>query len=100
MSAIDEKALEAAAIALIDHDPSISGHHPIHIDYKRPIARAAITAYLSAMPQRELLADALEALLPFAAQTRASGPTEERNIRRARAAADKIRAALTQEKSP
>jgi hypothetical protein len=52
---------------------------------------------VSAMPGRELLAEALEALLPFAAQTRASGPTEERNIRRARAAADKIRAALTQE---
>ena len=35
---------------------------------------------------RELLAEALEALTPFAAQSRASGPTEERNIRRARAA--------------
>jgi len=58
------------------------------------IARAA----LSALPSRELLAEALGALEPFAAQTRASGPTEERNIRRARAAADKIRAALTQEK--
>ena len=54
----------------------------------------AARAALSAMPQRELLAEALEALTPFAAQSRASGPTEERNIRRARAAADKIRAAL------
>jgi hypothetical protein len=53
---------------------------------------------VSAMPPRELLAEALEALTPFAAQSRASGPTEERNIRRARAAADKIRDALTQEK--
>ena len=43
---------------------------------------------------RELLAEALEALTPFAAQSRASGPTEERNIRRARAAADKIRAGV------
>jgi hypothetical protein len=48
--------------------------------------------------QRELLAEALDALMPFAAQTRASGPTEERNIRRARAAADKIRAALKHDK--
>ena len=49
---------------------------------------------VTALPERELLAEALEALTPFAAQSRASGPTEERNIRRARAAADKIRAAL------
>ena len=44
--------------------------------------------------EHELLREALSALEPFAAQTRANGPTEERNIRRARAAADKIRAAL------
>ena len=53
-----------------------------------------VVARVSAMPPRELLAEALEALAPFAAQSRASGPTEERNIRRARAAADKIRAAM------
>ena len=46
------------------------------------------------LTSRELLAEALEALTPFAAQSRASGPTEERNIRRARAAADKIRDAM------
>ena len=57
-----------------------------------------VVARVSAMPQRELLAEALEALAPFAAQSRASGPTEERNIRRARAAADKIRAALEHDK--
>jgi len=55
-----------------------------------------VVARVTAMPSRELLREALEALTPFAAQTRASGPTEERNIRRARAAADKIRATLTE----
>jgi hypothetical protein len=45
-----DRALEAAARALIDHDPSISGHHPIHIEYKLPIARAAVSAYQAAMP--------------------------------------------------
>ena len=55
-----------------------------------------VVARATAMPLRELLREALEALTPFAAQTRASGPTEEQNIRRARAAADKIRAALTE----
>lgn len=59
-----------------------------------------VVARVSAMPERDkLLREALEALTPFAAQTRASGPTEEQNIRRARAAADKIRAALTEEQS-
>ena len=44
------------------------------------------------------LAEALEALEPFAAQTRASAPETLRLISRARAAADKIRAAMTQDK--
>ncbi len=47
MSELDPRALDAAARALIDHDPSISGHHPIHIEYKLPIARAAVTAYIA-----------------------------------------------------
>lgn len=58
-----------------------------------------VVARATAMPERELLREALEALEPFAAQTRASGPTEERNIRRARAAANKIRTALREEQS-
>lgn len=68
------------------------------LEDNREAARELARAALSALPERELLAEALSALEPFAAQTRARGPTEERNIRRARAAADKIRAALTQEK--
>jgi hypothetical protein len=47
MSELDPRALEEAARALIDHDPCISGHHPIHIEYKLPIARAAVTAYIA-----------------------------------------------------
>ncbi len=74
------------------------------------LARAA----LSAMPLRELLHEALEALTPFASDADlwsgpdrltlvepAPGYSDALNVgdlRRARAAADKIRAALTQEK--
>ena len=57
-----------------------------------------VVARVTEMPGRELLAEALEALEPFAAQTRASAPETLRLISRARAAADKIRAALRQEK--
>ena len=53
-----------------------------------------VVARVSAMPPRELLREALEALEPFAAQTRASAPETLRLISRARAAADKIRAAM------
>jgi hypothetical protein len=86
-------------------------------DYDRDLARAA----LSALPERELLAEALDALTPFyrAAQmaewntyNRGDDPAPDSHMsvpslaltigqfRRARAAADKIRAALTQEKQP
>lgn len=67
---------------------------------------------VSAMPGRELLAEALEALTPFAVGARSidvdppgdyepshgRGSVTAGHLRRARAAADKIRAALTQEK--
>lgn len=67
---------------------------------------------VSAMPQRELLAEALDALTPFAVGARSidvdppgdhepshgRGSVTAGDLRRARAAADKIRAALTQEK--
>ena len=129
MSQDDDRALEAVAAALVSN--KCHCEQCAHI--RREQARKAITAYLSAipqrlspeliaqlnklatyltaqgeyeacdlidtvvarvsaMPQRELLAEALDALTPFAAQSRASGPTEERNIRRARAAAALIRA--------
>lgn len=71
---------------------------------------------VSAMPQRELLAEALEALGPFAdCANELDGSVDvprapngewakfrllTDDYRRARTAADKIRAALTQEKSP
>jgi hypothetical protein len=90
-----EAAYEAFARTPVKTDP-LSFVFIVNDDEQRQIAAAcaAYVAALSAMPPRELLAEALDALEPFAAQTRASGPTEERNIRRARAAADKIRAAL------
>ena len=67
---------------------------------------------VSAMPGRELLAEALEALKPFAVGARSidvdppgdhepshgRGSVTAGDLRRARAAADKIRASLTQEK--
>ena len=53
-----------------------------------------VVARVTAMPRRELLAEALDALEPFAAKR----PLEIDDFRRARVAADKIRAALTQEK--
>jgi hypothetical protein len=68
--------------------------HTIDLRRAQDFARTAITAYLSALPQRELLAEALDALEPFAAKR----PLEIDDFRRARVAADKIRAALTQEK--
>lgn len=45
---IDGKGLEAAAKALIDADPSMSGHHETHVAAKIPYAKAAIRAYLEA----------------------------------------------------
>ena len=74
----------------------------------------AARAALSAMPQRELLAEALDALTPFAVGARSidvdppgdhepshgRGSVTAGDLRRARAAADKIRASLTQEKQP
>ena len=66
----------------------------------------AARAALSAMPQRELLREALDALEPFAEKAgdylyedpQHHGVVLISDLRRARAAADKIRAALTQEK--
>ncbi len=96
--------------------------HTIDLRRAQDFARTAITAYLCAMPQRELLAEALEALAPFAKEAAEWGVNgkplpddfqiEVReagypatpalfnlgDLRRARAAADKIRASLTQEK--
>ena len=71
-----------------------------------------VVARVSAMPGRELLAEALDALTPFAVAARSidvdppgdhepshgRGSVTAGDLRRARAAADKIRDALTQEK--
>lgn len=64
---IDPEALEAAARALIDADPSMEGYHQVHIDAKMSDARAAISAFLEAsagkgvrlMPERST--DTMEA---------------------------------------
>ena len=128
MSPDDDKALEAVAMAIVEQW-KIAEHNAAAFT-PNAIARAAITAYLSAMPQHELLREALEALSEAAAifdaikrhggtisqqvHTFASGPrTEAKEAwafpkwmfdeldsaeNDARAAADKIRASLTQEK--
>jgi len=71
-----------------------------------------VVARVSAMPGRELLAEALEALTPFAVGARSidvdppgdyepshgRGSVTAGHLRRARAAADKIRAALEHDK--
>ena len=94
----------------------VTGRAPVY-DYEdtlednREAARDLARAALSAMPPRELLAEALEAF-DFVIETRSCvhGIAEDQStfdyyakscpICRARAAADKIRAALTQEKQP
>jgi len=65
MGVIDEKALEAAMIAYrtADYDRA---HAPGPLPDVSVSVSAAITAYLSAFPPRELLREALEALEPFA----------------------------------
>ena len=128
MSQDDDATIERVARAMVTADNG----DPEQIIYRRtgpdsfeplgsawelfkPKARAAITAYLSALPERELLAEALEALSRLITASShihhwhdghhggmvVSGSHvhalwEETD--RARAAADKIRAALTQEK--
>ena len=66
------------------------------------LAMKQARAALSALPERELLAEALEALAGIEHMTRHSPAiSHQREIHdRARAAADKIRDALTQEKQP
>jgi hypothetical protein len=76
---LNEKAL------LVAHQAAFTAG-PLTLD----LARAAITAYLSALPERELLAEALEALDGVIRV--ADRKTVEFDA--ARAAADKIRAAL------
>lgn len=106
MGVIDEKALEAAMIAYrtADYDRA---HAPGPLPDVSVSVSAAITAYLSAFPPRELLREALEALT-FVVETRDCNHLTASDtfrdyyaqscpICRARAAADKIRAALTQE---
>jgi hypothetical protein len=90
----DENALEAAARALskLHIEASLEKGSGWRVAARRG-ARAAITAYLSAMPSRELLAEALVALTRIADLPRyTDGDNEAQSI--ARAAADKIRAAL------
>ena len=107
MSQDDDQLVERVARALAANDAQ-NGRSP-HLHYSEyadimwiPMARAA----LSALPERELLAEALEALdamtaryvlyaggddLPFA------GNHDRALIEQSRAAADKIRAALEQQ---
>ena len=109
-----EQALEVAAATVhIDHT--------IEVRRARDFARTAITAYLSALPQRELLAEALayahqleQCVAEFLDAYTAFNNDELDEVsmndaehgmklamyafREARAAADKIRASLTQEK--
>ena len=80
--------------------------HTIDLRRAQDFARTAITAYLSAMPGRELLADALEALTKTPLIEALTPTSEEWRTcetvqdtydlmkHRARAAADKIRAAM------
>ena len=78
--------VERVARALAANDAQ-NGRSPIlHYEQYSEMWSRMASAALSAMPGRdELLREAVAALEPFAAQTHASGPTEERNIRRARA---------------
>jgi hypothetical protein len=130
MSQDDDATIERVARAICE---ATSGPFEMLDDVGRDAlrceARAAITAYLSAMPQRELLAEALEARLAALEEAAVIAetwfdhhrPQQPKKSRfdiydiehwaksatrlvaediRARAAADKIRAALTQEPQP
>lgn len=113
MSQDDDATIERVAkrICLADNGGDHLEHHVgiamawgLSSDRYLKLARAA----LSAMPQRELLAEALDALTPFAVGARSidvdppgdhepshgRGSVTAGDLRRARAAADKIRAAL------
>ena len=104
MSQDDDATIERVARAIIDArfagDEDGSGDMPT-TDYDRDLARAAITAYLSALPERELLAEALDALdrierelsMVIGEKQRVPVPIAIA-FESARAAADKIRAAL------
>ena len=122
MTAIDEKALEAAVEAMrvrlgpIVGTPEYIARHAERLkDQREEAARGhavtAITAYLSALPERELLAEALEAFAhinaaidnlwnhPDLRHVRADIPESIKlNISKgqmmSRAAADKIRDAM------
>lgn len=96
---VEREALERISPELIAQLNALASRLTAQGEYDAVDLIDTVVARATAMPERELLREALEALEPFAAQTRASGPTEERNIRRARAAADKIRAALKEEQS-
>ena len=91
---VNEKALDAAVHALVRHggtDPNDEdGPYSAFVETMTPPVRAAITAYLSALPERELLAEALEALDGVIRV--ADRKTVEFDA--ARAAADKIRDAM------
>lgn len=105
----DDETVERVARAIIEArfagDEDGSGDMPT-TDYDRDLARAA----LSALPERELLREALEALqglsddvVEYVALNKlhdADGSPAINNhwMRRARAAADKIRAAMGGEK--
>ena len=109
----DDATIERVARAIClkaGNDPcTLRGDGSANWTYYAPHARAAITAYLSALPERELLAEALEALTRTPLIEALTPTSEEwRNCEtvqdtydlmkhRIRAAADKIRAALTQE---
>lgn len=60
----DTKVIEVIARGLVDADPTVSGHHPLHIGAKMPAARIALSAIRAAgfvvVPQEptgEMLAD-------------------------------------------
>jgi hypothetical protein len=121
MSQDDDQLVERVARAIIEarFADDDDGYDMPVTDYDRDLARAA----LSAMPQRELLREALEALEPFAKEganwspnfpdtqgfSTKTMPNYEAgdlafqpaytmgDLRRARAAADKIRAAMEQQ---
>ena len=100
-----EQAAQAILAKMLEINSGIVGR-PVEADeFDEMCAYAYARAALSAMPSRELLAEALEALQVFAenwtlreCRNHMTCDIEQSDILRARAAADKIRAAMTQEK--
>jgi hypothetical protein len=97
MTAIDENALEATVRVVC---PEQWHDDPREMKLVRHEVRKTITAYLSALPERELLAEALDAFVHIGEYwngSRTDGAMSDaldEIVATASAAADKIRAAM------